>query len=162
MQKADAEDVTQDVLLKLSKRMERFSYDPTKSFRAWLKTITRHAWIDLQMSRKVGTAGTGDSVALQVLTNVEAREDLAARLEEEFDKELLDEATLRVQLRVSPEKWQVFQLLAFDGLSGEEVAKRCNMKIATVYVVRSKVQRMLQDEIQALETASIPTAGAGP
>ena len=158
MQKADAEDVTQDVLLKLARKMANFSYDLSKSYRAWLKTITRHAWSDLQESRKTGTQGTGDSQALQVLASVAARDDLAARLEQEFDKELLEEAALRVQLRVAPEKWQAFRLLALEGLSGEDVAQRVNMKVATVYVVRGKVQKLLQAEIRLLESAHAAVA----
>src|SRR6478736_4140687 len=55
LQKADAEDVTQDVLVKLSRKLATFAYDPSRSFRAWLKTVTRHAWADLQEARKPGT-----------------------------------------------------------------------------------------------------------
>src|SRR5215216_2109392 len=46
LQEADAHDVTQTVLLKLAEKMQSFVYDPTRSFRAWLKTVTRHAWSD--------------------------------------------------------------------------------------------------------------------
>src|SRR5262249_4514938 len=37
LQEADAEDLTQNVLLKLAEKMQTFVYDPEKSFRAWLK-----------------------------------------------------------------------------------------------------------------------------
>ncbi len=156
LQKADAEDVTQNVLLKLAHKLAHFSYDPSKSFRAWLKTITRHAWSDFLASQKSAAQGTGDSQAVQMLASVEARDDLATRLEREFDNELLNEATARVQLRVTPEKWEVFRLLAVEGLSGAEVAQRVHMKLATVYVVRGKVQKLLQEEIQILESAHAP------
>src|SRR5262249_22702039 len=46
LQGADVEDLTQDVLLKLAEKMQTFVYDPAKSFRAWLKTVVRHAWSD--------------------------------------------------------------------------------------------------------------------
>ena len=154
LQKSDAEDVTQAVLLKLASHMARFSYDPTKSFRAWLKTVTRHAWADLRDAHKPGAVGSGDSVVFESLASLEAHDDLAARLEKEFDNELFEEASARVRLRVTPEKWEVFRMLAVDGLSGEVVAERMSMKVATVYVVRSKVQKLLQVEIEALETVS--------
>ena len=35
---------------------------------------------------------------------------------DEFDNELLDEATARVQVRVAPEKWEVFRPLAVEGI----------------------------------------------
>ena len=38
LQEADAQDVTQIVLLQLAAKMRTFVYDPSRSFRAWLKT----------------------------------------------------------------------------------------------------------------------------
>ena len=52
LQGADAEDLTQDVLLKLAEKMQTFVYDPAKSFRGWLKTVARHAWSDSWSGRK--------------------------------------------------------------------------------------------------------------
>src|SRR6516225_4159512 len=56
LQGADAEDLTQDVLLKLAGKMQTFVYDPTKSFRAWLKTLARHAWSDYWSGRGAAVA----------------------------------------------------------------------------------------------------------
>ncbi len=51
LQEADAEDVAQDVIAKLTQKMTHFDYDRTRCFRAWLKTITQHALSDLLASR---------------------------------------------------------------------------------------------------------------
>ena len=53
LQEADANDVTQTVLLKLIEHMKVFQYDPTKSFRAWLKTIARGATSTRRASRAI-------------------------------------------------------------------------------------------------------------
>jgi RNA polymerase sigma factor (sigma-70 family) len=148
LQEADAEDVTQSVLLKLAEKMRAFEYDPSKSFRAWLKTVTRHAWLDSCSGRPAAAAG--GSHALGFLQTVEAREDLVQRLDEEFDHELLDEASARVRLRVTPRTWEAFERTAMRGESGAEVATALGMKVATVFVARSKVQKMLQEELQKL------------
>ena len=42
LQEADSEDVTQDVLLRLSQKLGAFQYDPSRSFRGWLRTVTQH------------------------------------------------------------------------------------------------------------------------
>src|SRR5262245_53912191 len=52
LQEADAQDVTQNVLLKLVAKMRTFEYDPKQSFRAWLKTVTGHALIDYLDARR--------------------------------------------------------------------------------------------------------------
>ncbi|HEX3151965.1 MAG TPA: sigma-70 family RNA polymerase sigma factor [Gemmataceae bacterium] len=157
LQQADAEDVTQSVLFKLAAKMRDFVYDPARSFRSWLKTLAHHAWADFLEARNRPGVGTGDSHVVERLKTVAARDDLATQLEGEFDKELFDEAVARVRLRVTPAKWETFKLLAIDGLSGAEVAQRQNMRVSTAYVVRSKVQKMLQEEIVRLESPGGPT-----
>jgi RNA polymerase sigma-70 factor (ECF subfamily) len=151
LQEADAEDLTQQVLLKLAQKMQTFSYDPAKSFRAWLKTVTHHAWRDFVESRARPGAGTGDTRTLEHLHTIQAGETLADELDEEFARELLDEAMARVRLRVQPHTWQAFHLLAVEGRSGAEAAEQLGMKVATVFVARSKVQKMLQAEVRRLE-----------
>lgn len=151
LQEADAEDVTQQVLLKLAHKMRTFSYDPTRSFRAWLKTVTHHAWRDYVEGRNRPGAGSGDTRVLEQLHTVQAGEALVGELDEEFSRELLDEAMARVRLRVQPHTWQAFQMLAVEGRSGAEAAERLGMKVATVFVAKSKVQKMLQEEVRKLE-----------
>jgi RNA polymerase sigma factor (sigma-70 family) len=148
---ADAEDVTQMVLLKLAEKMRSFVYDPSRSFRAWLKTLTQHAWSDFVEGRGRPGRGSGDSEALNVLHTVAARDDLVKHLEEQFDQELLQEAMNRVRARVQPRTWDAFRLLALEGVAGADAARQLDLKVATVFVHRSNVQKMLKDEIRRLE-----------
>src|SRR5262245_31790225 len=90
LQDADAEDVTQMVLARLAQRMRTFDYDPGKSFRGWLRTLTRHAWSDFVAARQRGGRGSGDSDTVASLHTLPARDDLVARLEEQFDREVLE------------------------------------------------------------------------
>ena len=62
-----------------------------------------------------------------------------------------DPNVARVRLRVQPRTWQAFHLLAVEGRSGAEAAERLGMKVATAFVARSKVQKMIQDEVRKLE-----------
>jgi RNA polymerase sigma-70 factor (ECF subfamily) len=151
LQEADAQDVTQNVLLKLAGKMREFEYDPGRSFRAWLKTIARYACSDFMEERAHGGQGSGDSQVHRMLKSVEAREDLLKQLEEEFDHELLQEAMQRVRVRVAPQTWQAFQLTMLEGLSGADAAPRIPMQIAQVFVAKRRVQKMLKVEIARLE-----------
>jgi RNA polymerase sigma-70 factor (ECF subfamily) len=151
LQEADIQDVTQAVLTKLVIKLQAFQYDASRSFRAYLKTLTHYAWQDLLDGRKRTGAGAGDSACLELLAGVEARDDLLRRLEEEFDHEVLAEATARVQARVEPHTWEAFRLMAHEGLPGADVAARLGMKVYTVFKAKSKVQKLLQEEIARLE-----------
>ncbi len=102
LQESDAQDVTQAVLLKLNSLMKTFAYDPSRSFRGWLKTIAHHAWRDLVTDRKRVGAGTGDSRMGEFFASLDAGTDLVERLDQEFRRELMDQAMLRVRPRVAP------------------------------------------------------------
>lgn len=150
LQDADARDVTQMVLAKLAVKMRTFDYDPSLSFRGWLHTLTQHAWSDFVSGRRRARLETGEH-ASDRLDGELARDDLIGRLDEQFDRELLAEASVRVRLRVEPRTWQAFQLTAIERLSGAEAAERLAINVATVFRARSKVQRMLREEIRKLE-----------
>src|SRR5262245_40646090 len=44
LQPADAADLIQDVFATLLRELPTFRYDPGRSFKAWLKTITLNIW----------------------------------------------------------------------------------------------------------------------
>jgi RNA polymerase sigma-70 factor (ECF subfamily) len=154
LQDADAEDVTQDILVQLAQKLRAFAYDPSRSFRGWLKTLAHHAWRDFVDSPRRAQAAAGDHEVWELLHTLEAREDLIQKLQEAFDHELLEAAKLRVRLRVAPHTWEAFRLAALEGLPVTEVAAAVHMQVAMVYVAKSKVQKMLREEIQKLEAGS--------
>jgi RNA polymerase sigma factor (sigma-70 family) len=143
LQEVDAQDVTQDVLVRLAAKMREFHYDPSRSFRAWLKTLARHALSDYCDARK-RVGAVGGSQAVELLQSIEARDDLVKQLDNEFDREVLEEA-------VSPKTWRVFELTAHEGRSGAEVAAEVGMTVAAVFVAKGRVQKLLQEEVRQLE-----------
>lgn len=154
LQECEGDDVAQDVLLSISKAMRQFEYNPTQSFRSWLKTVTHRAAMAFsKRNQRPGKADGGTGV-LVLLNSVEARDDLTNRLQEEYDQELTELAMLRVKLTVRPRTWQAFQMTAMDGLSGAEVAGKLKMQVAHVYVAKSEVLKALRKEIQRLEPMS--------
>src|SRR5205814_8062300 len=89
LQHADAEDVTQNILVKLTQKLRAFAYDPSRSFRGWLKTVAHHAWRDFEDSRRHAQPTAGDSQVQELMLTLEARDDLVQKLEEAFDLDLL-------------------------------------------------------------------------
>ena len=154
LQDTDAQDVTQQVLLQLATKLPAFTYDPSRSFRAWLRTLTHHAWADFLSGR--ARPASGDPAAWAALTTAEAREDFLRRIEDEFDLELLEQAMARVRERVEPATWEAFRLTALEGAPAAEAARRLGKQVATVYVLRSNVQKLLQAAVAELEAARVP------
>lgn len=151
LQEADAQDVAQNVLLRLTAKLPQFQYDPSKSFRGWLKTLTHHAWHDFVTEAGYRTRGSGDTSIMNQLNTIEAREDLAARVEETFDKELLAMALVRAKERVAETTWQAFKLAALDSVPPQDVADQLGIRVSQVYLAKHRVQKLVQEEIRAIE-----------
>ena len=152
LQPTDADDLTQDVMMALSRQMPSFDYDSTLRFRGWLKTIARRAWCDFLEKKRKLVMGSGDTAIMQLIDSQEIQDDFAKQIEDEWMRELMTEAMKRVQKRVQPHTWEVFRLVTHDGLSGADVAARLDMKVGAVWVAKSKVQKMIHNEIRRLES----------
>jgi RNA polymerase sigma factor (sigma-70 family) len=155
LQEADILDVSQAVLTKLSVRLRHFEYDPSRSFRGWLRSLVRTTLQDTLTARgPVVGAGTTDVV--EQLASTEARDDLVRRLEEEFDLELLNVALRIVRQRIAARTWEAYHLTACEGRSAAEVARVLGMRVGTVYQAKSGVMRMLQEEVRKLQDDASP------
>jgi RNA polymerase sigma factor (sigma-70 family) len=147
LQEADTEDVTQGLLVTIPQKMRSFHYDPKiGSFRAWLKTVVRHALTDFVRARE--RQGKTSYAALE---SVEAERDLIQELDERFEREMLEEAMARVELRVNKPTWEAFRLTAIEQQSGKDAAAALKVPVAHVYVYKQRVQEMLKEEIRKLE-----------
>ena len=147
LQEADAEDVAQDVLAKLTQKMASFRYDETRCFRAWLKTITQRVLSDLIANRKRALGAP----AIPLLDTRDARADLERRIEEIFNRELLEVAMSRVRARVAQPTWEAFRLMALEECTGAQASRSLGMPIASVFVAKHRVQKMLKEEIRKLD-----------
>src|SRR5215207_9494030 len=67
LQAADAQDIWQEVLLALHRNRDHFTYDPSRSFASWLRTVTLNKIRDRSRRAKRQVAGTGRSSVQQLL-----------------------------------------------------------------------------------------------
>ena len=151
LQEADAQDVTQNVLMRLCRLMSKFDYDPTRSFRAWLKTLTHHAWRDFVAERRAAGLGSSNSWMSALLENLQAGAELVEDLQDEFHRELMDRAMERVRMRVAPRDWDAFHLTALEGWSAAAAGAHLQIKVAQVYLAKSRVIKRIQQEVRRLE-----------
>jgi RNA polymerase sigma-70 factor (ECF subfamily) len=153
LQEADAQDVTQTVLADLALQMSKFEYRPSGSFRTWLRTIAYRVWCDFLKARQRAAGTNSSDEIFTQLASPDAGEDLLCQLEAESERELMEEAMARVRIRVQPQTWSAFVMTALESKSGAEAAEALGLKVGTVWVARSKVTKMLQEEIKRLDSA---------
>lgn len=126
-----AEEVTQDVFLKLWQHPERWN-PALGQFSSWLLTITRNAAIDrLRKERHANT----DSVEHM---------DLAANPHGQHDTHWADGQLLAQLMReLPPEQRQLIELAFFHGYTHSELAQKLQLPLGTVKTrLRSGLQKL--------------------
>ena len=146
-QPSDADDVAQQVLLKLLGAMKKYRYDPAPGFRGWLKTVTHHAWLDFVGSRRRTPGQDGGRLA-SIADSHDALADLEQQMESAFEQELLELAMRRVEQRVNPTTWEAFRLTHVENLPGAEAARRLDMPASQVFVAKHRVLKLLKEEVR--------------
>jgi RNA polymerase sigma factor (sigma-70 family) len=152
VQEADVQDISQEVLLRISRQIQRLQYDPALSFRGWLRAVVHGAWCDWveqQQSPKHRLHGVNN--LSEALNEIAARDDLVARLEAQYDRELYEIAARQVRRMVSPETWQAFEWQAVENFSTDDVAERLGIKAASAITFRHRVTKLLRERIAHLE-----------
>lgn len=154
---ADVDELNQQVLWEMARRITRFQYDPTKSFRGWLRTLHHSRLLDFLKVENRRLAH--DKQAIQVRSQAR-RECLAPAPEEESLLETSEKETTgtfvraltiqqRVQDRVSVQTWTIFSEIAINGQSIADTAKRHEMRYASAFAAYTRVCRMLRQEANA-------------
>lgn len=152
LQDVDARDVMQELLLAVSRNIER--WQPLKeraSFRSWLQRVTRNLVINWMKSRqRRDVAGSSD---LHALLDQVPVPDSAETVE--FDHELrrakFQQASQRVQSEVQPTTWQAFWDSSVAGLSLAETAAKLGMSPGAVRVAKCRVVARMRAVIADLE-----------
>lgn len=155
LQENDAADATQTVLCKLVQTMRRFDYDPRLGrFRGWLKTVAQHVAQDVRREWGARGRGSGDTTSnlkLQALEAPDVWAELAYEIEATHREELLRVASRHVRLRVKHNTWEAYRLTAIEGRAPIEVATELSMTVSDVYVSKSRVLKLLREEVAQLD-----------
>jgi RNA polymerase sigma factor (sigma-70 family) len=153
LQDADAHDVMQELLLAVSRSIDR--WDPAKecgSFRGWLGRVARNLVINWLKQRRGHAAAIGgsDLQAMLVMLPVATEPDTV-----EFDRELrrtlIHRAGQRVRCEVQPATWEAFWETAVVGTSPAVAATKLGMTVGAVRVAKCRVLARLREAVSKLE-----------
>jgi RNA polymerase sigma-70 factor (ECF subfamily) len=150
LQDADAADVTQEVLLAVSRGIRTLEYDPRRgSFRGWLFTVARNKLRNLLAAQQRPGRGTGDPDAQQRLEELPAREeDQGAWWDQEYERRVFAWAAEQVRGAFQDSTWQAFWQTAVEGKTGPQVARALGLSVAAVYLAKGRVMDRLRTVIR--------------
>jgi RNA polymerase sigma-70 factor (ECF subfamily) len=146
LQAADAADLVQDVFTLLLQKLPEFSYDHSKSFRSWLRTVTVNRFHDNQR-RKAAALRDASPAGLEDLAG---SDDAEALWQKEYRDHLVNRAAQVMKAEFQPATWQAFWGLAVEGQSGAEVAAALGLSVEAVYAAKARVLRRLRQELDGL------------
>ena len=159
----EAEDVVQETVLSVAKKMPDFVYDPTRcSFKGWLMHVTRLRIMDQLRRRQPAfqQVPSSDDDSRRTATvervpdpQVGAQQDAA--WDDEWERNLVDAALERVKLRVRPDHYQIFHLSAVKGLKTGEVARMLQVSLGQVYLIRHRLAKEVKREVERLKKKTL-------
>ena len=156
LNEAQAQDVVQDTIIVVAKKMKDFTYDRAiDSFKGWLLYLTRKR-IALEYRRKERERVTSGSSELTDWT-LEANDlpdpagfDLQSVWEQEWERNLWEAAIARVKKEVTAQQFQMFDLYTIKEKSAPEVARQLNVPVAQVYLAKHRISSLLKKELTRL------------
>ena len=131
LQEQDAEDLVQDVLVVLVRKMPEFQYQPGRTFRGWMRTVLMNRWRDRPHR---GAPAALDSVIEPVAQP--ADDDLEAR---EYRLYIMGRALQLMVADFEQVTWQACWDTVVLGRPAAEVAAALNISVNAVYLARSRV-----------------------
>ena len=166
---AEAQDVVQETIIIVARKIPGFKYDPSiGSFKSWLRVITRRR-IEKQLKKrmpvKVGQAfrlsrsgGTPDLLSDETKRTETVERvpdpnsfDLEATWDAEWERNLWNAALTRVKSQLKPKQFQMFDLYALKEWPVKDVARALGVSTTHVYVTKHRVAGMIKAELKRLE-----------
>jgi RNA polymerase sigma-70 factor, ECF subfamily len=156
LQAADADDLAQDVIMRLFRGFKHsFKYDEKKGrFRGYVRTCVRNAVKDSQDSHKKRLRGSGDSKVLEVLNNLK-QETLLLLADKICDDDIFQQALHHVRIEAGEEKFRVFEAVKLLGLKPTDVAADHNLSRGNVDVIVFRITKQLAEAIRELDDDEI-------
>jgi RNA polymerase sigma-70 factor (ECF subfamily) len=142
---ADAADLVQEVLVVIVEKIPEFAYDPNRSFRGWLRTVTFNKW--RERCRRYKASPPLDDADLAALAEGNGTDVFA---ENEYRQWLVRQALNVMQTDFEPTTWKACWESVVAGRAAADVAAELNVSVEVVYGAKSRVLRRLREELAGL------------
>jgi len=143
----DAGDLLQDLFTCLLEQLPAFTYDPRRSFRAWMRTLLVNRWRTWQRRRAAGRLQPGGG---KLLEEVAAPEQLPEFEEGEYRRHLVSRALQLMQAEFQPATWRACWAYVVEDRPPEDIAQELGISVNSVYLSKSRVLRRLREELTDL------------
>ncbi len=145
----DAQDVVQETMISLTKKIAEFRYNPARcSFKTWLMNLTRWKITD-RLRERQKLAKDQDWFREQIERQIEKN------WEDDWRVNLTEEALRRVQERAKPRMVQAFITHVIQGKSAVETGRLLLMSVPAVYLACYRVRKLVKNEALKIDEGNI-------
>ena len=145
---ADADDLTQEILLVVVREVAAFDHSGRRgAFRTWLRTIVVHRLRGYWRGRQ---ARPQQAAAEQLDQLSDPDSDLARLWEQEHDEFVLRRLLELIEPEFTPAAWHAFRRQSVDGLTAAQAAAELGVSANAVLIAKSRVLRRLRQQAVGL------------
>jgi RNA polymerase sigma-70 factor (ECF subfamily) len=156
VQVSDADDLTQEVLLAVSKDLGKFDHaGHTGAFRGWLKAILVNRLRKFWRARDRRPQARGDSdIDARLAQLDDPSSDISLIWNREHDQYVLRQLLALAEPHFARTTWTAFCRVALDGAKPDVVAEEMGISLNAVCLAKSRVLRRLRQESEGLIESS--------
>lgn len=156
VQETDTDDLLQEVLLAVSKDLNRFDHNGrTGVFRAWLKAILVNRLRKFWQSRDRRPQARGNSDNDERLVQLEdPASELSQIWNQQHDQYVLRQLLALTEPHFESTTWKAFCRVAMEGAKPDVVAAELEISLNAVCLAKSRVLRKLRQESDGLIESS--------
>ncbi|MDG1896732.1 MAG: sigma-70 family RNA polymerase sigma factor [Fuerstiella sp.] len=152
LEQTDRDDVVQDVLLVVLRRLPQFEHNQRAgAFRTWLRTITVNCLRDHWKTRRLRPLVGGDTSFSDALNQLaDDNSELSRMWDEEHDLMVTRKLLDSIRDNIEESTWRAFEGVALQERPAAEVARELQISIASVYQAKSRVLARLRQAAAGL------------
>ena len=156
---ADAQEIVQDTVVAVARKMPEFCYDPTRgTFRQWLLRITRRRIIDhlrrvyRQLPRaEISPESLDDDAEHGGAITDQSTNAIEAAWNEEWERATFEAALAEVRAKINPLHFQVFDYCVLKEWPAAKVATTLGMNAAQVYLAKHRVAQAMKRAVRRID-----------
>ncbi len=158
---AEAQDVVQETVISVSKKMPGFHYDPgIGSFKSWLLRLTYWRITDQFRKRTPHRAAPLQQPAgFEPFSLDRIPDPKGCALEDfwnqEWEKNVVDAAIQRIKRKVDPKQFQIFDLYVLKHWPVSKIAKTLQVSAGRIYLAKHRVSVLIRKELDYLKESVI-------
>ncbi len=159
---SESQDIVQETLLAVAKKMPGFRYDPARgSFKAWLLLNVRSRPAEhwrrrgRREARHVNVAAEppGDTALIERIPQAQG-DGFDAVWQKEWEANLIQAALIRTKVKVSARQFLIFDLATLKEVPLPKIAKTLGVNVAQIYLAKHRVGKAFKAELERLKQSA--------